>query len=253
METNKDISGYSLSREWFDFCFENPDKIKPNHTALYFFIIELCNRLGWKEKFGLPTSMAKEAVGIKSYNTYINTLNDLVEFGFIVMVEKSKNQYTANIVALSKFDKALDRALDKAIIKEEVCSIKKQQSTGESTIQSTGESISSIDKHLNQEPLTAENQKNNIENLFTEKNKLLMPIVDEWFAYKKEIKNPYKTVRSMKAFVKELQKLSNNDPKVAKEITERSMANNWKGIYELNNNGNGKTAITTSRARQKLD
>jgi hypothetical protein len=92
-----------------------------------------------------------------------------------------------------------------------------------------------------------------IDDLFSNENVLLKPIVSEWIAYKKEIKNPYKTVRSMKAFVKELQKLSNNDPKVAKEITERSMANNWKGIYELNNNGNGKTAITTSRARQKLD
>ena len=156
MKTNKDINGYSLSRQWFNFCFENPDKIKPNHTALYFFIIELCNRLGWKEKFGLPTSMAKEAVGIKSYNTYINSLNDLIEFGFIVMVEKSKNQYTANIVALSNFDKAQYKALDEAIVKNEVCSIKKS----ESTVQSTGESISSIDKQINQEPLTVENQIN---------------------------------------------------------------------------------------------
>ena len=159
MKTKEDINGYSLSRSWFDFCFENPDKIKPNHTALYFFIIELCNRLGWKEKFGLPTSMAKEAVGIKSYNTYINSLNDLVEFGFIVMVEKSKNQYTANIVALSNFDKAQYKALDEAIVKNEVCSIKKSESTVQSTIQSTGESISSIDKQINQEPLTGEETK----------------------------------------------------------------------------------------------
>jgi hypothetical protein len=92
-----------------------------------------------------------------------------------------------------------------------------------------------------------------IDDLFSNENILLKPIVSDWIAYKKEIKDPYKTVRGMKAFVKELQKLSNNDPKIAKEITERSMANNWKGIYELNNNGNGKTAITTSRARQKLD
>ena len=159
MKTKEDINGYSLSRSWFDFCFENPDKIKPNHTALYFFIIELCNRLGWKEKFGLPTSMAKEAVGIKSYNTYINSLNDLVEFEFIVMVEKSKNQYTANIVALSNFDKAQYKALDEAIVKNEVCSIKKSESTVQSTIQSTGESISSIDKQINQEPLTGEETK----------------------------------------------------------------------------------------------
>ena len=160
MKTNKDINGYSLSRQWFNFCFENPEKIKPNHTALYFFIIEHCNRLGWKSKFGLPTAMAKEAIGIRSYNTYINTLNDLVKFGFIVMVEKSKNQYTANIVALSNFDKAQYKALDEAIVKNEVCSIKKSESTVQSTIQSTGESISSIDKQINQEPLTVENQIN---------------------------------------------------------------------------------------------
>ena len=111
------MNGYELSRKWFDWSFENPERINPNHTALYFFIIEHCNRLGWKEKFGLPTTMAKEAIGIRSYNTYINTLNDLVEFGFINLIEKSKNQYSSNIVALSNFDKALDNALDKAMIK----------------------------------------------------------------------------------------------------------------------------------------
>ena len=112
-----EISGYSLSRNWFDFCFENPEKIKPNHTALYFFCIEHCNRLGWKYKYGLPTTMAKEAVGIRSYNTYINTLNDLVDWGFVKMIEKSKNQYSSNIIALSNFNKATSKALDKALIK----------------------------------------------------------------------------------------------------------------------------------------
>mgnify|MGYP000880603929 CR=1 FL=1 len=148
MKTNrdKDINGYSLSRQWFDFCFENPEKIRPNHTALYFFIIEHCNRLGWKDKFGLPTTVTMEAIGIKSYNTYKKTLEELISFGFVEMIEKSKNQYSANIIALSNFDKALDKALDKAVI----CSIKKS----ESTIQSTGESISSINKPINQEPLT---------------------------------------------------------------------------------------------------
>lgn len=86
-----------------------------------------------------------------------------------------------------------------------------------------------------------------IDDLFSNENVLLKPIVSEWIAYKKEIKDPYKTVRGMKAFVKELQKLSNNDPKVAKEITERSMANNWKGIFELNNNGNGNGKTTPTR------
>ncbi len=147
-------NGYDLSRKWFNWCFENTDLITPNHSALYFFCIEHCNRLGWKEKFGLPTTMAKEAIGIRSYNTYINTLNDLVEWGFIKLIEKSKNQYSANIVALSKNNKADNKALDKAFIKH-------ASKQSESTIQSTGESISSIDKPItiNNKPLTIEERK----------------------------------------------------------------------------------------------
>lgn len=63
MENTKP-TGYDLSRSWFDWCFINPEN--SNHTALYFFI-EHCNRMGWKERFGLPTTMTK-----KSYwNTFI--------------------------------------------------------------------------------------------------------------------------------------------------------------------------------------
>ena len=127
---------FKLTRAFWDFAFENPEKIKPNHCALYLFIVEHCNRLGWKKKFGLPTEMTKEAIGIRSYNTYIQTLNELVNFGLIELIEKSKNQYSSNIIAISNFDKALDKALDKAGAKhatkhsestqQSICSINKQ-------------------------------------------------------------------------------------------------------------------------------
>jgi hypothetical protein len=135
---------FKLTRDFWDFAFENPEKIKPNHCALFLFIIEHCNRLGWKEKFGLPTTMTKDAIGIRSYNTYIQTLNDLVDFGLIILIERSKNQYSSNIVAISNNDKALNKALDKAFIKHDT-----KQS--ESTIQS----IDSINK-----PITINNKQN---------------------------------------------------------------------------------------------
>ena len=137
------MNSYDLSRGFINFAFENPDKIKPNHYAIYFFAIEHCNRLGWKSKFGLPTTMAMEAIGIKSYNTYINALNELVEWGFIQMIEKSKNQYSSNIIALSNFDKAHNKALDKALIKhttkhcrstqQSIDSINKQETSNKET------------------------------------------------------------------------------------------------------------------------
>jgi len=86
--------------------------------------------------------MAKEAIGIRSYNTYINTLNDLVDFGFIKLVEKSKNQYSSNIIALSKNDKAPNKALDKALIKH-----------GSKLVQSMVESTDSIHKQGNHETI----------------------------------------------------------------------------------------------------
>ena len=83
------MNGYELSKKWFDFCFLNPEKVKPIHTALYFFAVEHCNRLGWKEKFGLPTEMAKEAIGVKSWHTYIAAFNEIAEWGFFRIVERS--------------------------------------------------------------------------------------------------------------------------------------------------------------------
>lgn len=136
------MNGYDLSRKFVDFSFENPSKIRPNHYALYFFAIEHCNRLGWKKEFGLPTTMTMEAIGIKSYNTYMKTFNELIDFGFFNIIERSKNQYSSNVIELSNFDKALDKALDKAFIKHAT----KQR-------ESTQQSIGSIDKQLTNKPI----------------------------------------------------------------------------------------------------
>jgi hypothetical protein len=132
---------FELNRTFWDFAFSNPEKIKPNHCAIYYFALEHCNRLGWKEKFGFPTSMVLEATGIKSYSVYKKTFDDLVSFGFFIVIEYSKNQYSSNIIALKENNKALDKALDKALIKHKT----KQR-----------ESIDSIDKQLNKE------QENNL-------------------------------------------------------------------------------------------
>ena len=118
---------FSLSRNWFEFCFNNPEKIKPGHSAVYFFAIEHCNRLGWKDKFGFPSQMVMEAVGIKNWRTYSAILKELVEFGFIEMVEISKNQYSSNIIAIVKNTKATTKALDKALQKHSTKHSKKQR------------------------------------------------------------------------------------------------------------------------------
>lgn len=141
---------FKLNRIFWNFAFNNPEKIKPNHCAIYYFALEHCNRLGWKEKFGFPTSMVLEATGIKSYSVYKKTFDELVDFGFFKVIEYSKNQYSSNIIALKENYKALDKALDKAFIKHDT-----KQS--ESNVQS----IDSIDKQY-----TINNKQINNKNIY---------------------------------------------------------------------------------------
>jgi len=108
---------FKLMRDFWDYAFKNPECIKPNHCAVYAYAVETCNRLGWKEKFGFPTSMVLEAVGIKSYSVYKKTFDDLVSFGFFEVVEYSKNQYSANIIALKENYKAPVKAPEKHLSK----------------------------------------------------------------------------------------------------------------------------------------
>ena len=138
------MNGYEFSRAWFDFSFNNPNKVKPVHTAIYFFAIERCNRLGWKEEFGFPTDLAMEALGIRNYKTYIRALQDLVDWQFVEWIQKSRNQYSANVIALVNNTTPPPKALDKALSKQ--CTKQVQ-------------SIASIDKQLNLKQLKLINLK----------------------------------------------------------------------------------------------
>lgn len=108
------MNGYNLIRDWYNFKFENPSKVKASHSDFYCYLIDRWNRLGQKQEFGLPTSVTMESLGIGSYNTYKKTLQDLIDFGFIKLVAESKNQHQSKVIALSKNDKASNKALDEA-------------------------------------------------------------------------------------------------------------------------------------------
>jgi hypothetical protein len=148
---NNELNGYELSRNWFNFCFDNPERIKPIHTAIYFFAVEHCNRLGWKQKFGFPSQMVMEAIGVKNWRTYSKALNEVVDFGFIEMIEISKNQYSSNIIAIVKNTKAPTKALDKALSKH----IQKQGTK-------QGQSTVSIDKQETNNNLTTKPVTKNV-------------------------------------------------------------------------------------------
>lgn len=159
--TDNNFTSYALSRKWFDWCFENPEKVSTNHAAIYFFAIEQCNRLGWKKKFGFPTQIAMEAIGIKKYQTYIKYFNELVEWGFFELVQKSINQHTSNIICLISAMPKNGKALDKATITH---AAKQTEPMG----QSTGQSNSPVYKQQTSKQINNKQQTENLEKEFLE-------------------------------------------------------------------------------------
>ena len=63
-----------------------------------------------------------------------------------------------------------------------------------------------------------------------------------WKTYKKkEYGFKFKTTISEQASLKKLAEMSENDEKIAIAIIHQSIANTWKGFFELNNKSNGTT------------
>lgn len=241
------MTSYELSRNFWDFSFENTGKIKPVHVAIYFFAIEHCNRLGWKKNFGLPTSMVLEAISVKSYSVYKSSFDDLVDFGFFEVIQYSKNQYSSNIIALKENCKANlkanTKALDKAISKH--CS--KHQSK-------QCESMVSIDKLNNLITLEPNNSEIEISQPKFNFRKSLIDlgvsetIISDWLIVRKS-KKAVNTKTSFDAIKNqiEISGLSANECiKIASE-------NNWSGFkaiwVENLNKSNGQTFNTNSKGK----
>lgn len=72
-----------------------------------------------------------------------------------------------------------------------------------------------------------------------------------WLEYRKEIKNSYKSEQSRHIGYKKFLKLSQNDPAMALEIVNTTIANGWKGLFPERNNGTKPITATDNAASRK--
>lgn len=113
------MDGYSLSEAWFDFASKNAEKVECKHTALFLYIVEVFNKRKWPDVVGLPSDFTMGILNIGSYKTYKKIFDDLVGFGFIKVIEQSKNQFTSTKIALAKNTKADTKASLKHLPKQD--------------------------------------------------------------------------------------------------------------------------------------
>lgn len=100
--------------------------------------------------------------------------------------------------------------------------------------------------------------KNENENENIDKDIVIIPFTDkfkikwnEWIEYKRDQhKFKYKSIKTEQTSIDQLIKLSNNKEESAIEIINTSIANGWKGFFELKNNKNETNRLNSE---QKFD
>lgn len=268
------MNGYELTRKWFDYAFENKEA-KVYHTALYTWIVELNNRLGWKQEFGLPTNDTMEGLSIGNKNTYLNTLRDLRDWGFIEIVQESKNQFKSCVIKLCRAenDTAQRTALDTALTQHDTRHCY-------DTVHDTVHGIDTIDKQRNKETKKQRNNKENLtkensdlKNLLEEKEKKVAAkkekefdpfnalvelgvneqIAKDYLTLRKEKRAGKLTLTALNGILNECEK--NNFP--VAEAIKISTENSWVGFrYEwylnFKNKNYGKINDRTEKIRSEL-
>ena len=61
----------------------------------------------------------------------------------------------------------------------------------------------------------------------------------DWLDYKRERKQNYKSEKTIKTAYDSFLKMADNNPDVAKKIIEKSIMNNWAGLFELKTTNDG--------------
>jgi hypothetical protein len=93
---------------FYQWIEDNPDKVDPYITAVYFALLNRANKSGWKDKFAIILVDLQETCGINSRTTMLKTLSKLEDFGFLQTVSTTQNQYKNRVICLPLNEKHLD-------------------------------------------------------------------------------------------------------------------------------------------------
>ena len=164
--------GYEIERLFFDLIAENEairSKVKSYHSSLHRYLVFLCNKFYWKNPIDVHTSEAMLYSGIGDHRTYKQALQDLSEWGLIIWVFQTKNQWRANKVHIcfGEITKANRGNLEQEYKDALVNSQKQSKSTPEA-LQKQSKSTpvySKQDKLSKLKKLSQTDERENLENL----------------------------------------------------------------------------------------
>lgn len=241
---------------------DNPDKVDPSLCAVYFALLNRANKTGWKDSFAIILIDLQEDCGICSRTTMLKVLSKLEEYGFVVTISKTNNQYKNRVIRLPLNGKHVESTwipLEKHV---------ETTWTHNKTIKDNKEYKEYEDIRVEESTLVVPKKKPTKKERFDYKSKIFFKsdiannLLIEFFDHLVEIKR-HPTERSAKMIMKELRGATSIEQII--HSIEKAIAGQYKTIYlqpprdsssnlsfEKNKNGAPASPNTFSRASNGL-
>ena len=207
----------------------------PSDCMLYFYLLDTCNALHWKQPFGQSDRYLSMALGI-SVPTVREAKNRLKQRGLIDF--KAPEKGSKGIDGQTKYSFTtvqIDYTVPLTVeseIKPTVQINYTDTCTDALTVPLTDTCTDALTNNkLNK--TKQNNKKSDFDLSFVDI--VFLPIVKDFIEYRKQIKKPYKTQQGIKTFYNELTKLSRNNFQKAKELVEYAKGKEWQTVYEIKN------------------
>lgn len=213
------------------FIEDDINPLSPEELRVYIDLLKSWNSSGREEWFEcnlLPNVLPKPLPNVLPKMTIVRVRNKLQKRGLIQYVSgngKTKKPYY-------KFEVVTNRVTN--VVTKSVTNSKEKVSP-------TPPLKENITELREKERISKDIPKKEIDLSFCLPG--FIPIMEEWLEYKKKRKESYKTEASIRKCYHNLVKLSDNNPAIAQMIVDRSIANNWAGLFELKNNGASNNKI----------
>lgn len=218
-------------------------ELTPSAILLWHGLMFIANRAGWETEMTVPMRRL-EGVTYMTVASIYRARKVLVDAGILAVEERGSNR--ASIYTLFSFeDGSAYRTASRSALQydrqgerqsdrhdgdngpSDYHSASHSERQSESIYKLNETSDSSVEKNKKKK------KEISIEEWIASLESPWKELIRIWFEYKRSRKEKYKSVMSAKSCLTNMKNLSGNDPKVAQTIIERSMANNWAGLFPL--------------------
>ncbi len=238
-----------LFNEWLE-----TGELSTSGIALWYALMYIANRSGWKPELSVPVSAIMLRTGLSRSAVY-KERNALRDHGLIEFNENAGRQsgtyricsfesrLVSTVVSAQRTQMGTQPETQTGEVSTLVSAPRTQPDTESDLVSTTATQPCTIYKPKQdlspKKRIKSSSDKKDRWDLSFAEDPVWEELLRTWLEYKRGRNQGYKSELSVRKFLTMLRNLSRGDPETARQIIDKSIANNWAGIFELKDTGSG--------------